>query len=353
MKNKSKILHILYSGLGGTTDYVFNLIKADVNQKYEHHILFYGIEKVPLSQSNLATIVANSVTYIPKQKGYDKKAYKNVLEHIKIEKPNIITLHVNSLILTCTKYKKSKLIFVEHQANHLKTKKEWLWSVLAQLKANYIVCLSENYQSQLKNKLRFLFKKEINYIIKTGVVLTDYLIPKKENKKLIKIGMISRINNFRDHKTLINAFNKLKKTNIQLHIAGSGPLLKELKEKYASKNVIFHNHITQELIPLFLNELDIYCHATLGETSSVAVMQAQASKLPIIASNVNGINNILTTSNSLLVKPKNIDSYKNALELLITNENKRKELSAKSFAYAQANLSHFSMFKEYQKLFDQ
>ena len=129
---KQKIIHILYSGLGGTTDYVFNFIRADINREYEHVILFYGIEKAPQKQLELANKLVSKVHFIYKQKGYDRSSACNVLDFIKNESPQFIILNVNSLILTCSKYKEGKLLFVEHQANHLKTKKEWIWSIFVE-----------------------------------------------------------------------------------------------------------------------------------------------------------------------------------------------------------------------------
>jgi hypothetical protein len=161
---KQKIAHILYSGLGGTTDYVFNLIKGDKELLFEHHILFYGIEKVPMHQLNLANEIANSVAYVSKNKGYDKKAFHQVFSFLNKLKPNTITLHVNSLILTCYKYKPAKLIFVEHQANHLKTKKEWLWSIIAQRKSNYVISLTTEYQNQLIKTISFFYNRKKNSI---------------------------------------------------------------------------------------------------------------------------------------------------------------------------------------------
>lgn len=350
---KPKILHILYSGLGGTTDYVFNLIKGDKNKEFEHHILFYGIEEVPEEQLKLAKQISKKVTYVPKQKGYDKIAYKKVLECIIKCNPSTITLHVNSLILTCSKYKQAKLIFVEHQANHLKTKKEWIWSILAQKRSNHIVTLTKSYQNELKQKLKFLYVETKNELINSGLVLGDYISIKTIESSIIKIGMISRINSFRDHETLVKAFNLIQNKNIELHIAGDGPLLNQLRSKNNNKNITFYGNIQQSKIPSFLSGLDIYCHASLGETSSVAIMQAQASGLPIIASNVKGINNVLTKENCVFVQPQNIDSYVSAIKLLIKNKEKRKELSKKSMAYTNINLSHFRMFDAYKKLFEQ
>jgi len=342
-----KILHILYSGLGGTTDYVFNLINGDKNSDFEHHILFYGIETVPKEQLVLAEKTATSVVYIQKQQGYDKKAFQNVLSNIKNIKPDSITLHVNSLILTCAKYKQAKLIFVEHQANHLKSKKEWLWSIIAQTKANHIVCLTETYQTTLKSRLKFLYISKKNNVITTGINVSEFQ-KKANNTSTLNIGILSRLNKFRDHKTLIAAFNELQLNTTKLNIDGDGPLLNQLQDSNQNKNIQFLGNIQQNKIPIFLSKQDIYCQASFGETSSIALMQAQASGLPIIAANVNGINNVLNSENCIFVKPGNVESYKSALLQLVNDKTKRIALSKESIEFANKNLSHYQMFEKYK-----
>ncbi len=349
---KGKVVHILYSGLGGTTDYVFNLIKADVHKKYEHIILFYGVEKVPKRQNELATELALYVYQVWKKDGYDQSAFHEVFQLLEKEKPQSIVLNVNSLILTCSKYKKAQLLFVEHQANHLKLKREWLWSILAQQKANKVISLTSTYQKELKSKLKFLYRKRKNILIPSGINLNSYQIDKKKVNSKLCIGMVSRINSFRDHKTLLEAFNSLNRDDVELHIAGDGPLLKSLKLLRGNKNVFLYGNIEQNEIPNFLLKLDIYVQASFGETSSIAIMQAQASALPIIATKVNGITNVLNDTNALLIEPKVMVDYVQAMLLLIDNKDKRIALAKKSHQYANENLSHIRMFEMYESVLD-
>ena len=45
MQNKPKIIHVIYSGLGGHANVLFPLLESDVLNEYEHVIVFFGIEK--------------------------------------------------------------------------------------------------------------------------------------------------------------------------------------------------------------------------------------------------------------------------------------------------------------------
>ena len=41
-----KVLHILYSGLGGHANVVFSFIQADENRRYNYEALFAGNEEI-------------------------------------------------------------------------------------------------------------------------------------------------------------------------------------------------------------------------------------------------------------------------------------------------------------------
>ena len=125
---KECLLHIVYSGFGGTTDYVFNLVRGDRNKTFDHAIIFYGIEQTDESTLEFARSVARQVVMIIKKQGRDKQALDQLGNVVREIKPVAVTLHVNSLIFDLNKWFPAnvRLIFTEHQAHHLKTKKEWI-----------------------------------------------------------------------------------------------------------------------------------------------------------------------------------------------------------------------------------
>ena len=162
--------------------------------------------------------------------------------------------------------------------------------------------------------------------------------------------MVSRVNSLRDHRTLCKAFLKVNQPKSELHLAGDGPLLQELKSEFSDSRIIWHGLLDHQEIVALLGSLDIYFHASLGETSSISMMEARASGLPLIASNVEGIANVVDAKNGILVDPKNIDSYSDKLRLLINDPKKRKELGEASLAYALNHLDNKKMFNTFKEI---
>ncbi|MBB3696338.1 glycosyltransferase [Flammeovirga yaeyamensis] len=337
-----KIQHIFYSGLGGHGNVFFSLIKAQNSTLFKNEVLLYGIEKP--RQEYIEKFKKNYINfkYVKKNKGIDFFFWFNIYKSLNKNNDifflhgsyNIIPVFIFSLI-----YKK-KIIVRETQANHLKSTIEWILLFFSFLFSNKIIFLSLDYENELKKKFKFLFPKTKTNIIPNGIDLDLYYkIKSKNSNNILKIGMLSRIVPIKDHKTLIKSICKISNKNIILSIAGEGESTEYLKKLVADlemNNVIFEGLINSEQIPAYLKSLDIYVHATLGETMSTSIMQAQASGLPIIATNVNGVNNVIIDNiNGLLVEKYNIDSYVEKINLLINNENLRKKFANESLLYSK------------------
>jgi glycosyltransferase involved in cell wall biosynthesis len=164
----------------------------------------------------------------------------------------------------------------------------------------------------------------------------------------------------KDHITLLKAFSILKKSKkeasqqLMLKIAGDGELKTELitiaEHLGISGDVVFTGMLNEEQLTAFLGSLDIYVHASLGETMSTAIMQAMACGLPIIASDVNGINNMITDKiDGILVPAKNEQLLATALSILINDPLLRKSLAQNAFTNAVNNYSNQTMFQSYKR----
>jgi glycosyltransferase involved in cell wall biosynthesis len=93
-------------------------------------------------------------------------------------------------------------------------------------------------------------------------------------------------------------------------------------------------------------------HATLGETMSTAIMQVMACRLPIIASDVLGVNNMIKhNQNGLLVPAKNAEALRAAILQLIEDPKLSAELAANAFTFATENYSNIKMLQRYNEIF--
>jgi len=108
--------------------------------------------------------------------------------------------------------------------------------------------------------------------------------------------------------------------NIKFLIVGDGSLRKEYEtfSKPFSDNIIFAGF--REDIPALMNISDIFVLPSLSEGAANVVMEASASGLPVIASEVGEVSQIVSDGETgILVKPTDVAGLISALKKLIDN----------------------------------
>ena len=361
------ILHILYSGLGGHGNVFFSLVHADKQKAYQYRAIFNGIEDVKEEYRNAC--IENNIPFevVRKKPGLDISYFRQVYRHIADSHADVVFLHSSGYILPAIIsnffLRKKKMIIVrETQANQLKAKMDWVWLSVSLLFANRIVFLSEEYNQEIKKALPLLYRKSKVAVIPNGLDLEKYkpVVPSHQTPFLI--GMQSRLVRIKDHLTLLRAMAKLRDSGLVqpgkhlLRIAGDGEFRAELESEASKLNirelVEFTGMLPESELVGFLEGLDMYIHASLGETMSTAIMQAMACGLPIIASDVKGINNMISNEeNGLLVPAKDPDAMATAIARLLNDQVLSARLRKAARTLAEQKFSNTRMLESYGQLF--
>lgn len=156
---------------------------------------------------------------------------------------------------------------------------------------------------------------------------------------IIRIGTIRTLSEKYGIEFLIRAFALLSKkhANLRLEIIGDGPLRNQLEALAAElkvKDIItFHGYVNQntdfETYIQFLSRLDIFTILSIldSETFGVAAVEASACSLPVVATNVGGLPEVIENEKTgILVKPKHVEETAEALEKLIVNAELRAKM---------------------------
>lgn len=140
----------------------------------------------------------------------------------------------------------------------------------------------------------------------------------------VSIGMVSRLDPIKDHKTLICAFAKLTEMveiNVALKIIGEGvtrgECMRLCEELRIVDKVIFLRNRSD--IPEQLGTLDIFAFATTrDEGFGIVLIEALAAGVPIVASDVGACREVLEDGNlGILVPEKNADALCEQLASLV------------------------------------
>jgi len=116
--------------------------------------------------------------------------------------------------------------------------------------------------------------------------------------------------------------NKYPAIKLTYNIIGTGPLEKKLRELTNKANlngvVFFLGPLSQEEIGRKLQEAQIFLLPSVAEALPVVLMEAQASGLPIVATNVGSIDELVIDGKSgFLVPDKNANALAEKIDYLI------------------------------------
>ena len=134
---------------------------------------------------------------------------------------------------------------------------------------------------------------------------------------IVHVGRFMKVKN---HKTLIRAFAGFaeKKENVRLQLLGEGELLDEMKnyaEKLEVADKVEFLGLQSNVYP-YLNKADVFCLPSEYEGVPMTLIEAMGTGLPIVASNVGGIPDMLVNGeNALLVEPNDV-AVEKAIEKL-------------------------------------
>ncbi len=156
-------------------------------------------------------------------------------------------------------------------------------------------------------------------------------------------GTLGRLVVNKDQKTLINAFSKIKPQcpNAKLIILGEGQLEQELKLQVQELNLT-HDVIFTGFIPdgyRFMKAFDVYISSSTQEAFGRVLLEAMLAKIPVIATKVNGVPEVVGDA-GILIDAANADQLaKQMLELYQTSHSARTDLGEKGFERATQSFS--------------
>lgn len=139
------------------------------------------------------------------------------------------------------------------------------------------------------------------------------------------IGMVSRLDTIKDHRTLLNAFALIRREmpEAQLWIVGDGPLRPMLETLaqglgIASSTRFFGNRTD---VPYLLGGMDIFAFSTTrDEGFGIALIEAMAAEVPVVASAVPACSEVLADGEAgILAEAEDADALAQNIIHLVKN----------------------------------
>jgi len=226
--------------------------------------------------------------------------------------------------------------------------------------AGAVIALTED----MKNEMRKFCDRDI-FVIPNGINLNKFknlskvnirskLKIKEDEKVVIFVGTLRPVKGV---KYLIKAMEIIiqKNTNTRLMLVGNGEdrgkLEKLVKEFVLEKHVIFVGKVPNEKVPEYMVASDVFVLPSLSEGFPVVILEAMASGLPIVATKVGGLPEIIKDGeNGFLVEPKNPKEIAEKVLLLLEDDELRERIS-RSFKEKVKNYSWESVVKRLEEVY--
>lgn len=310
----------------------------------EEEIVYYQIdfERKPLSISNI-------------------KAIHQLNDIIKNNDFEIIHCHtpIASMILRlCAMYNKSlidKIIYTAHGFHFYKGSSFFNWIIYYPIEkflsryTNTLITINKDDYKIAKKRFK---ARKILYIPGIGIDLKyfeqyakkKYLKDIDIKEKSINLFSVGELNKNKNHSIIIKALNKINNKNIHYYICGKGELLDELKDLIALLNLENNVHLLgyRKDVKDIYKKMNVFVFPSKREGLSVALMEAMASGLPIICSNIRGNRDlILDRIGGFLVCKNTVEEYTNKILELLEN----KELMKSMSEYNKEKVKDFSTTK--------
>lgn len=357
-----KVVQVLFSGLGGHASVAFSMVDGDRDMQWDHHLIFYGIEPMNSEHEEKARQRSLSFDMVLAIEGKPAKTWRKFYQGLKNASPDVILLHSNSLTIPawwyCCRHGK-KLVIVEHTPNQVKRKIDKWTSILGQYVGDSVVLLTDDYYREMKEMQGWHFKNKKVRVIPNGIDTSLFKpAPKLKQDSLFHLGMAARFSNTKSQDLLVKVMRQLENSSpgkYKLSLAGDGDELNRVKqlakELELSDCINFTGSLDEKKLIPFLQQLDIYLHASKGETMSTSIMQAMSCGLPVIASDIPGINNLV--ANNGVVVENSESSFVNAIMRLSVDEMQMRTFANDANRYAESHFSNVRMFDSYNALVKQ
>jgi L-malate glycosyltransferase len=348
-------MNILYItnhlNIGGITTYVLSL---SVAMKKRGHNVYVASSGGRLLQR----FIDEGINYVPipintKQEASPKIIF-SMLELAKaLDKSNINLLHSNSRTTQVLGCLLNKFKGIPHISTcHGFFKKRFFRKVFP-CWPELVIAISESVKAHLIKDFGVDAKRIV--VIHNGIDVERFRSQKPESvsqkKKILGlsdgpvVSIVARLSQEKGHAYLIEAMREVINyiPEAQLLIVGDGRMKAVLtnltKALELENNIVFLSSVMDAQEALSLT--DIFVLSSLKEGLGLSLMEAMASGLAVIGSDIGGIKSLIQDKvNGLLVEPKDALQLSKSILELISNEEKRKFLgrNAQSFILREFSL---------------
>ena len=329
-----KILQVIpYFCFGGAETMCENLTYALLSLGHDVTVVSLYQERTPISQRMEKAGV--KILYLDKKLGLDVSMVPKLMKIMRQEKPDVVHTHLDVIKYATVAAKLSGVKHCVHTVHSVAHKEaEGIqqkiinytyyhlgWSVPIALSTEIQETISEFYH----------LKKSKIPVIRNGVDLSKCMV--KEDYSLgspINLIHVGRFDIPKNHAGLLRSFAKIHAVYSEstLHLLGDGELRKDMETLALDLGIAdaVHFHGMQADIYPYLQKSDIFLLPSIYEGNPMSIIEAMGTGLPIVATMVGGIPDMVRDRHSALLVPCEEAAFSDACLELLADETLRSSL---------------------------
>lgn len=158
-------------------------------------------------------------------------------------------------------------------------------------------------------------------------VLVDLFTPtlKAQKNERLKVGFVGRLAEQKNLFTLLDAVEGL---DVDMQIVGGGEQCEALQEEINKRDlpITLLGNLPHDELPRFLQSCDMFVLPSLFEGHPKALIEAMACGLPVIGTDVQGINDVITDRKNGMLCGTSAASIREAILILMRDETLRTQI---------------------------
>jgi glycosyltransferase involved in cell wall biosynthesis len=301
-----------------------------------HILRFNGIEPVIIPELSKAVNPMN-----------DRKAYHKIKKIIEEFKPDIVHTHASKsgLIGRLAANSLNVPIVLHTFHGHVfhsyfgKLKTELVIRLerhLAKISTG-IIAISETQKHELTKVYKIAPENKVE-IVPLGFDLSSFVSSRKKNRDIIRqklgledgevaIALVGRLVPIKDHDFFLDVIQQLvKRTSRKIHvfIVGDGEERGRIERRVESLKqegckIVMTSWILD--VAEFNGGMDIICLTSKNEGTPVSLIEAQATGLPVVSTDVGGVKDIVANGQAgFIVEKGDLSEYVAKLQILVEND---------------------------------
>lgn len=295
-------------------------------------------------------------------RGSNLRAYFKLKKIIEQNKYEIIHCHtpVAAMLTRLAAYNArktgTKVIYTAHGFHFYNGApiKNWLvYYPIEKLLSKYTDTLITINQEDYHRAKKDFCSQKIEYVPGVGIDMGRFTeIKNNKSEKRSEIGLqndvfvilsVGELNKNKNHEVVIKALAKMNNQSIHYLICGKGLLENKLKELAKNLGIEKQVHFLgfRKDISEICNASDLFVFPSYREGLSVALMEAMASGLPVVCSDIRGNSDLIENNRGgSLINPSSIDDYVEQIDRFYRNS----ELRERFGEFNKKNIDKFSSF---------